>query len=228
MTSITETVQNMEAQVSVPDRSLLLVSDKSGLFLTSFDHDDDDEEEGEVGQDHDVTTSEASNLLNLSAGEGQLPSSQVKADQLLDIRLVLQDRVSHLLDTVLRPAAEPPGGQSPHLARAKRDHVEQVLVKRITEVIDKTLADEDTDSTMALKDSTMLLKDSTMLLKDRTMLLKDSGHEEQEEVGGMSMALVRADRSDCESCGGDLSEHENVYDVFDLRKEQDLFFPYDY
>ena len=48
-----------------------------------------------------------------------------------------------------------------------------------------------------------------------------------DEKTDMSKALVPMEKSEdgCESCGeADLSEHENVYDVFDLREEEDETF----
>ena len=54
----------------------------------------------------------------------------------------------------------------------------------------------------------------------------EKGDMSMGERGDMSMALVRMEKSeDCESGGEtDLSEHENVYDVFDLRQERTVFF----
>jgi hypothetical protein len=120
--------------------------------------------------------------------------------------LTLKEQVSHLLDAVLQ-RQEPSGRQGADrgLCWTDRDHVEEILVQQITEVIDKVL----TNQSMA-----------TDLHPEADV--KSVGHEEEgEEKADMSMALVRVEKSDCDSSGdGDLSEHENVYDVFDLRKER--------
>ena len=126
---------------------------------------------------------------------------------LLTRRLLLQNQVSQLLSAVLRPIAEPAGGQQPELTWSQQDHFEQILCQRISEVIDKTLNEEgETDSL------------GERMLLPSTDTASDHEVEEQDD---MSTALVRVDKSDCESCG-DLSEQENVYDVFDLREEPAL------
>ena len=172
-----------------------------GLFLTSFDHDDDDEYEEvieeKVEEDHEVTRGAEDPM-------GQPTRAQVPGTPLLTRRLLLQDQVTQLLSAVFRPTAEPPGGQQPELSWS---NVEQILCQRISEVIDKTLTEDgETDPLV-----------ERMLLPSADLVFD----HEVEEHDEMSTALVRVDKSDCESCG-DLSEQENVYDVFDLREEPAL------
>ena len=165
-----------------------------GLFLTSFDHDDDDEyeevNEEKVEEDHEVTSGANDPM-------GQPAGAQVQGTPLLTRRLLLQNQVSQLLSAVLRPIAEPAGGQQPELSWS---NVEQILCQRISEVIDKTLTEDGETDPLAER---MLLPSADLVFD----------HEVE--------ALVRVDKSDCESCG-DLSEQENVYDVFDLREEPAL------
>jgi hypothetical protein len=196
--SITEACEPIEAQCVYPEEPVLLVReiDTSGLFLTSFDHDDDDDydEAGVVVGDHEVPGELDNEQLSQSCAESSAePSADLPAR-----RLLLQDHVSNLLDTVLQQKiAASEQGSEDHVVGIKRTHVEQLLVEQISKLIDKTLAREVTSESGPVMD-------------------KETGgscHVVEEE---QSMALVKVDRSDCESCG-DLSEHENVYDVFDLR-----------
>jgi hypothetical protein len=196
-------------QGSFPASPLLLVRelDKSGLFLTSFDHDEEEDEE-----DLDLMSRISETAADHVLCQEELPCGS-PAPHLEAMRPMLKEQVSLLLEAVLRPpeAAKQTG-------RQLREHVEESLVEKITDVINRTLSDQaaavqDFDPVIcpAVPKSSTAEKDEET---DMSMAL---------ESRDMSMALARVENSkaDCDCCGdGDMSEQENVYDVFDLREDK--------
>jgi hypothetical protein len=200
-------------QGSFPASPLLLVKelDKSGLFLTSFDHDDEEEEDEE---DLDLMSRISEAAADPIVCQEELPCGS-PAPHLEAMRPMLKEQVSLLLEAVLRPPET-----SRQTGILHREHVEESLVEKITDVINRTLSDQaaavkdfDTVTCPAVPKSTTAEKDKET---DMSMAL---------ESRDMSMALARVEnnKADCDCCGdGDLSEQDNVYDVFDLREDKKM------
>jgi len=209
-TNITTASTEEDVQDMVERPPLLLVRemDKSGLFLTSFDHDEDEEDVNE--EDHEVMGCTSEAVADHFGGHEEVVSGSPPQH----LEVILKEQVSHLLEAVLQPQGASKQRRNLSLA-LHREGVEESLVKQITDVISRTL----NDHASAVADVGPSAGSPVLI---RTASEKDEKTDVSMALEGrdMSMALVRGEnKSDCECCeDGDLLEQENVYDVFDLRQ----------